>query len=174
MWLEDRFLTWWLHGARYTWLRLRRRLFEGGFLSTLLPAVNSLDDIQSRLKEVAWKKDWLPQLFDCVSYPQRVWSRKKDDCDGFAILAAALLSGWAPETNPVMVTAMIAPLKNSHSVCVFKQGENLRYFSNDTLKPGNFQSYQAIVADFATHPNRLICWDVVQPDTLATLEFHVV
>jgi hypothetical protein len=169
----DRFLIWWLHGPRYSWSRLRRRLFERGFLSKPLPVVNSLEDIQTRLKEVNWKQDGLPQLFDCVSYPQRVWSKKKDDCDGFAILAAELLKRWNPQTDPVMVTAMVAPMKNSHSVCVFNQGENLRYFSNEALNPGLFQNYREIVANF-TPPNRLICWDVVQPGTLEQLEFHVV
>ena len=169
----DKFLIWWLHGPRYGWSKLRRRLFEGGFLATPLPQVNSLEDIQVCLKDVKWKRDLLPQLFDCVSYPQRVWAKKTDDCDGFAILAAELLYRWSPETNPVMVTAIVTPVKNSHSVCVFKQGESLRYFSNEVLKPGIFQSYQDIVAQFTSPPNRLICWDVVKPDTLEQLEFHL-
>ncbi|OGN96208.1 MAG: hypothetical protein A2Y89_01525 [Chloroflexi bacterium RBG_13_51_18] len=115
----------------------------------------------------------LPELYDCVSYPQRVWSRKKDDCDGFAVLAAALLSRWSPDTRPVMVTAMVAPMKNCHSVCVFHQGANLRYFNNSALNPGLFVNYYEIVNNFAP-PNRLICWDVVKPGTLEQLEFHIV
>ena len=170
----DRFLIWWLHGPRYSWSRLRRRLFEGGFLATPLPQVNSLDEIRARLRDVKWKKDWIPQLFDCVSYPQRVWAKRKDDCDGFAILAAELLKRWDPQTDPVMVTAMVTPMKDCHSVCVFKQGGSLRYFSNERLEPGIFQSYANIVADLTRPPKRLICWDVVKPDTLEQLEFHVV
>lgn len=173
MWLQDKFLTWWLHGPRYTWSRFRRALFEGGFLKKPLPAVNSLEDIQAFMIQVKWKRDMLPELFDCVSYPHRVWAKKKDDCDGFSVLAAELLSRWSPETDPVMVTAMVAPLKNSHSVCVFKLEGNLRYFNNETLKPGLFQSYADIVAEFTGPPNRLICWDVVRPCNLETLEFHI-
>jgi hypothetical protein len=173
MWLQDKFFIWWLHGPRYGWSKFRRRLFEGGFLDKPLPEVNSLEDIQKYLKEVTWKRDLLPELFDCVSYPQRVWKRKKDDCDGFAVLAAELLKHWDPDTRPVMVTAMVAPMKNCHSVCVFRQGVDLRYFDNSTLKPGLFVNYREIVDHF-TPPNRLICWDVVRPDTLEQLEFHEV
>ena len=173
MWIQDKFLTWWLHGPRYGWSKLRRRLFERGFLKTTLPPVNSLADILARLREITWKQDSLPELFDCVSYPQRVWARKKEDCDGFAVLAAELLNHWDPQTKPVIVTAMVTPMANCHSVCVFRQGGNLRYFSNAALRPGTFVSYGEIVANY-TPPNRLICWDVVKPDTLEQLEYHVV
>jgi hypothetical protein len=173
MWLEDKFLIWWLHGPRYGWSKLRRRLFEGGFLAKPLPQVASLADIQACLQEVTWKQDNLPQLFDCVSYPQRVWTKKKDDCDGFAVLAAELLNRWDPQTAPVIVTVMVAPLKRSHSVCVFNQGGGLRYFSNKELNPGLFQNYREIVDNF-TPPHRLICWDAVKPDMLEQLEFHIV
>ncbi|MHB8104557.1 MAG: hypothetical protein ACYDG5_03345 [Dehalococcoidales bacterium] len=171
MWLEDRFLIWWLHGPRYGWSKFRRWLFERGFLKTPLPSVNSLNDIQARLREVTWKQDSLPELFDSISYPQRVWKRKKDDCDGFAVLAAALLNDWDPQTKPVLVTAGFIPIANSHTVCVFKLGGGLKYFSNASLNPKIFQKYEEIVTDF-TPPNKLICWDVVEPNTLKQLEFH--
>jgi len=174
MWLQDRFFIWWLNGPRYGWSKLRRRLFEGGFLSAQLPEVHSVEDILACLQKVDWKKDWIPQLFDCVSYPQRVWAKKADDCDGFAVLTAVLLKRYDPATAPVMVTAMVAPMDKSHSVCVFRQGSELKYFSNRDLNPGTFRSYDEVVADFTRPPNRLICWDVVKPDTLEQVEFHVV
>ena len=171
--LMDKFDIWWLRGPRYTWSRLRRSLFEGGFLKKPLPPVNDLEDVKACLKQVNWKRDLLPELFDCVSYPHRVWAKKKDDCDGFSVLAAELLSRCLPETNPVMVTAMVAPLKNSHSVCVFELDGHFRYFNNKELKQELFQSYADIVADFTGPPNRLICWDVVSHCNLETLEFHI-
>jgi hypothetical protein len=173
MWLEDKFLTWWLGGPRYSWSKLRRRLFERGFLSESLPTVNSLEDILDKLRKVDWTQDNWPELFDCVSHPQRVWSTKKDDCDGFAVLAAALLNSWDPQTQPVIVTAMVTPLAKAHSVCVFRQGGGLSYFSNKELIPGVFQNYREIVDNFSGS-DRLICWDVVKPDTLEQLEFHVI
>jgi hypothetical protein len=64
-------------------------------------------------------------------------------------------------------------MKHCHSVCVFRQGVNLRYFDNSTLRPGLFVNYREI-GDSFTPPHRLVCWDVVRPDTLEQLEFHVV
>ena len=173
MWIQDKFLTWWLHGPRYGWSKLHRRLFEGGFLSKPLPTVNSLEDIQACMRKIEYKKDSPWELFDCVSYPQRVWDKKKDDCDGYSVLAAELLSRWNPETEPVMVTAMVAPIDDCHSVCVFKLGGNLRYFNNKELVGTGFQGYKEIVAEISKRPKKLICWDVVKPDTLEVLEFHL-
>lgn len=171
MGLQERFLIWWLHGPRYGWSKLRRWLLERGFLKTPLPPVNSLDCILACLNKITWKQDSLPEMYDSISYPQRVWVRGKDDCDGFAVLAAALLKEWDPQIEPVIVTAGFIPIANSHTVCVFKLGGGLKYFSNASLNPNIFQKYEEIVADF-TSTNRLICWDVVKPETLQQLEFH--
>jgi hypothetical protein len=171
MWLEDCFLSWWLHGPRYGWSKLRRFLFERGFLKTELPKVATLNDIQQSLQKVTWKQDGFAELFDCVSYPQRVWARKKDDCDGFAILAAAFLKQLKTPTHPVIVTAMVTPMAQSHSVCAFEMGGGYRYFSNRDLNPHIFTSYKDIVDDF-TKKYRLVCWDVVDPDTLKELDYQ--
>lgn len=112
-------------------------------------------------------------LFDCISYPQTVWSKKEDDCDGFAILAAELLRRWAPATNPVLVTAIVRPMPLSHTVCAFRQGDSFLFFDNSALRQGNFQEYRDTVDQFTRRAKSLVCWDVVKPDTLETLEFHV-
>lgn len=112
-------------------------------------------------------------LFDCISYPQTVWAKEKDDCDGFAILAAELLRQWAPATNPVLITAIVKPMQLSHTVCVFRHEDSFLFFDNRDLRKGNFQEYRDVVAYFTKSAKRLICWDVVKPDTLETLEFHV-
>lgn len=174
MWLQDCFLKWWLHGPRYGWSKFRRCLFERGFLNVELPKVETLDDIIEKLHKVEWKKDWIPELFDCVSYPQRVWKRRKDDCDGFAVLAAALLKQLKTPSNPIMVTAMVNSINNCHSVCVFETDEGFKYFSNWELNPNTFNSYEEIVKDFVGTKYRLICWDEVDPDTLKQLKFHPV
>jgi hypothetical protein len=174
MWLQDQFLKWWLHGPRYSWSKFRRFMFERGFLKKPLPPVKTLADIQSSLREITWVKDGLGELFDCISYPQRVWSKKKDDCDGFAILTAALLNQWDKNTKPVIVTAMVSSMTHCHSVCVFQLGGGLRYFSNKELSPKTFASYKKIVADFVNPSYRLICWDIVEPNTLKQREFNVI
>ena len=170
--ITDGFLKWWLRRGRYGWSKLRRRLFERRYLTTALPQVNSLDDIQACLRQVTWTMDSPLHLYDSISYPQTVWATKKDDCDGFAVLAAALLRGWSPATDPVLVTVMVKPVSASHTVCVFRHGGDLWYFSNSDLLQGNYASYGDIVAIITAGTSRLIGWDVVKPDTLETLEFH--
>ena len=103
----DWFLTWWLRSGRYGWSRLRRRMCEGKYLSTVLPEVSTLAEIAGCLKEVTWTMDGPLHLYDSISYPGTVWTRKKDDCDGFAILASALLRKWHPDSKPVLLTAII-------------------------------------------------------------------
>lgn len=172
MWLMARFLTWWLRGPRYRWSRLRRRLFEGRYLKTKLPDEKSLKTIQLHLQRVKWSGDGFFHLYDSISYPQRVWAKKRDDCDGFAILAAELLQRWDPTTNPVLVTAMVKPVKSCHTICIFQDGPKLAYFSNSNLHRGNFRKYEDVVADFTQKYEYVICWDVVRPDTFGQIYFH--
>jgi hypothetical protein len=138
-----------------------------------LPAVASLADIEAQLIQVHWTMDGPFHLYDSISYPQTVWVRKKDDCDGFAILAAELLQQWQPETRPVLITAMLRPAQNSHTVCGFHAPSgNLWFFDNSSLRQGNFETYADIIA-WIKRDFRLVCWDVVDPETLQTIEFHL-
>ena len=116
----DWFLTWWLRSGRYGWSRIRRRMCEGKYLSTVLPEVSALSEIEECLSRVTWTMDGPLHLYDSISYPETVWARKKDDCDGFAILAATLLQRWNPDSKPVLLTAIIRPVGQSHTVCVFR------------------------------------------------------
>jgi len=168
----ERFLIWWLQKARYRWSRLRRKLCETKYLHQTLPTANSLADIEVCLAEVTWTMDGPFHLFDAISYPQTVWAKKKDDCDGFAILAATLLQRWEPSSRPVLLTAMLRPMRRSHTVCGFTvPGAGLWFFDNSALRRGHFQTYADIVTEIKGKA-RLVCWDVVDPDTLQTIEFH--
>jgi hypothetical protein len=171
----DFFLVWWLRSGRYRWSRLHRRLFEQRYLSTALPTVNSLEEIESSLKEITWTMDGPLHLFDCISYPNVTWAKKKDDCDGFSSLAAELLNRWNPNCNPVLVTAIVRPVRNSHTVCVFinPQG-NLCFFDNSSLRCENYQTYSEVVTRISEHTDRLICWDIRNPATLEMVEFNEV
>ncbi len=170
--IADIFLVWWLRRGRYGWSWLHRRLFERKYLVAALPSVNSLEDIASRLKEVQWTMDGPLYMFDCISYPQATWMKKRDDCDGFAILAAHLLQQWRPDTTPVLITAMLHPVSNSHTVCGFySQDGSLWYFDNSLMRQGNFSSYADIVSEIKG-TNRLVCWDVREPVRLGLIEFH--
>lgn len=96
--LVDSFLVWWLKDSRYKWSLLHRKLCEQRYLATALPSVSSLQEIERCLKDVTWTMDGPLHLFDCLSYPQATWAKKKDDCDGFAVLAAAYTDG---NHNPI-------------------------------------------------------------------------
>ena len=170
--ITDGFLTCWLRKGRYKWSRLRRRLCEAKYRDKELPTVGSLRDIEACLRKVTWSKEGPLHLFDSISYPQTVWAKKKDDCDGFAILAAALLQRWQPDCRPVLITAMLRPVSHSHTVCVFRApGGALWFFDNYVLRKRNFHTYAAI-AMVVKRKYKLVCWDVVDPDTLQTIEFH--
>jgi len=82
-------------------------------------------------------------LFDCISYPQATWAKKKDDCDGFSSLAAELLRRWNPNCNPVLVTSVVHPFQASHTVCVFAAPEGgLCFFDNESLRCEDCQTYE--------------------------------
>jgi hypothetical protein len=172
MGLVDAFVAFGMKNLRYPWSRLRRRLCEGRYLKKELPPVNSLTDVQDCLKDINWVQDGFFHLYDAISYPQTVWAKKKDDCDGFAILAAELIQRWEPSLNPVLVTAAVRPMSKSHTVCAFKDGEKLAFFDNTRLRKGNYKEYGDIVAKISQRAERVVCWDAVKPDTLEALEFH--
>ncbi|MFC2010051.1 hypothetical protein ACFLVU_01105 [Chloroflexota bacterium] len=171
--MVDWFLTWWLRSGRYGWSWLRRRLFEFRYHNKPLPAVNSLEDVQACLEKVEWTKDGPLHLFDCISYPQVTWVKKRDDCDGFSSLAAALLHNLDAGYNPVLVTAMVRPVKSSHTVCAFtSQQDGLWFFDNSLLRSEGYQTYEDIVNRISRRGHRLLCWDVREPSTLKMIEFH--
>ena len=173
--LIDGFLVWWLQDSRYKWSWLRRRLCERRYLTTTLPSVSSLEEIEDCLKKVEWTMDGPLHLFDCISYPQVTWAKKRDDCDGFASLAAELLKQWNPDCNPVLVTAMVRPIKASHTVCAFTAPQgSLWFFDNYLLRREDYQAYGDVVAKFSQHAKKLVCWDVRNPITLEMIEFHKV
>jgi hypothetical protein len=170
--ITDGFLTCWLRKCRYKWSRLRRKLCEAKYRDKELPAAGSLEDIKACLKKVTWSMDGPLHLFDSISYPQTVWAKKKDDCDGFAILAATLLQRWQPECRPVLITAILRPASHSHTVCGFYAPDGaLWFFDNYLLRKRNFHTYAEIVTE-VKGKNKLICWDVVEPSTLQPMEFH--
>lgn len=169
----DWFLVWWLRIGRYKWSWLRRRLFERRYLTTALPVANSLEEIQLCLKEIEWAMDGPLHLFDCISYPQVTWSKKKDDCDGFSSLAAELLTRWKPTCKPVLVTALVRPVQASHTVCVFAAPEGgLWFFDNATLRNEGYATHEDVVLRISRPNHRLICWDVREPTSLDMVEFH--
>ena len=171
--ITDWFLVCWLRRGRYIWSKLRRRLFERRYLSAALPVADSLSDIETSLNKITWTKDGPLHLFDCISYPQTTWVKKKDDCDGFSMLAAELLNRWNPSCNPVLVTAIVRPVQYSHTVCVFTSPEgDLCYFDNQNLHSENHEKHENIINKIVKENHSLVCWDVRNPFTLDMVDFH--
>jgi len=171
--LVDCFLTWWLRSGRYQWSRFRRVLCEREYLSTVLPQVSSLQEIEDCLKQVTWTMDGPLHLYDCISYPQATWAKKKDDCDGFASVAAELLNNWDTSCNPVLVTAIVRPVRASHTVCAFlaPQGD-IWFFDNYSLRRENCHTYDDVVSKIIQPNHKLVCWDARDPITLELREFY--
>ena len=171
--VTDWFLRWWLHRGRYGWSKMRRRLFERRYLSTPLPEAKSLSEIGACLEKVTWTGDGLLHLFDSISYPHVTWAKKKDDCDGFAILAAELLQRLNPDYKPLLLTALVHPIGKSHTVCVFVSDTGkLRVFDNYSLKAKEHDVYDSIIQRISQGSRKLVCWDVREPDTFVLVEFH--
>lgn len=171
--ITDLLLRWWLRSARGPWSRFRRRVFERKYLRTALPSVNSLADVEAALKQLTWTGDGPLYLYDAISYPQTTWARKRDDCDGFASLAAELLNRWNPAEAPVLLTAGVRPVAASHTVCVFRREQgDLGFFDNEQLRIEGYRTCAEVVSRIASNGKRLVCWDVKDPATLKTLEFH--
>ena len=143
--LIDSFLVWWLKSGRYPWSRLVRRISGWRNTKLSIPTAKSLDEVASLLKQVTWTMDSLFHLYDSISLPETVWDKKRDDCDGFAVLAAALLRSWNPSTNPKLVTVMLHPVRESHTVCAFREGEHFRFFDNYYLNRDNYKNYGRII-----------------------------
>jgi len=100
------------------------------------------------------------------------WAKKKDDCDGFATLAANLLNQLNPDYKPTLVTAIVRPVRYSHTVCAFQSPQNtLWFFDNYTLRKEDCNSYDEVVNKF-TQNTRLVCWDARDPFTLEIIQFH--
>jgi hypothetical protein len=171
--IVDRFLVCWLKGGRYRWSKMRRWLCERGYLKNPLPTVISLEDIENRLKQVTWTMDGPLHLYDSISYPEVTWTKKKDDCDGFASLAAALLNQLDEGYAPALLTVMVRPLRRSHTVCAFKAPSGgLWFFDNASLRRVECQGYADIAGLISESVDRLVCWDVRDPATLEMIEFH--
>lgn len=168
----DGFLVWWLRYGRYGWSKLRRCLFERRYLKMQLPAVDSVEDIQSCLEKITWTMDGPLHLFDSISYPQTTWEKKKDDCDGFATLAAELLKQLDDSFNPVLVTAMLRPVRASHTVCAFNNPDGTVSFFDNASMRNDCATYCQIVERISRNCKKLVCWDIRTHDNLELMEFH--
>ncbi|MQA00200.1 MAG: hypothetical protein GEU80_12890 [Dehalococcoidia bacterium] len=164
----------WLRFGRYRWSRLRRGLFERRYRDTPLPDPRRIEEVAQVLAQVTWTPDGLLHLYDAVSRPGTTWAKRRDDCDGFAALVAELLRRLDRAHAPVLVSAVLRPLRRSHTVCAFHEPStgDLRAFDNARLRPERFASTAEVAGYLARRGHRALCWDAVSPSDLRVLEAH--
>jgi hypothetical protein len=144
----------------YIWLRYGRKHWS--LLINLffwkerqpLPSVSDLADIASALKTITWRPD---RFGDWIQDPELTWGTKRGDCEDFAALAVRLMGRIGIEGY--LLSVILHPLKYSHAVCVFRQGDRWVYFSNAQLIETDCQSDKDIVKIVANDHN-IVCWSL--------------
>ena len=171
--LTRKFGSVWRRRLRYPWSKLYRAVFERGYRAAPLPPAATVDEVRAALEAVTWSPDGPRHLFDAISSPGAVWARRRDDCDGFAILAATLLARMDPQSAPLLVSTVVLPVSESHTVCAFSDGagDGYRVFDNARLRDERFATLDDIAAYVAKRGRVPVCWDVVRPADLGTIEF---
>jgi hypothetical protein len=171
--LAARFGAIWLRWLRYPWSRTYRLVFERRYRNAPLPPATTIDEVRQVLASLTWMPDGPRHLYDAISYPGAVWARRRDDCDGYAILAATLLARIDSRSAPLLVTAIVLPVKRAHTVCAFREPgvEGFRAFDNARLLDTRFASLETVARYIARRGARGICWDVVRPADLRPLVF---
>jgi len=173
-WLLRRFGHVWLRYLRYPWSKVYRILFERGVQTAPLPPASTVEEVRAVLAAVTWSPDGPRHFYDAISHPAAVWARRRDDCDGFAILAATLLARIDPRFAPLLVSAVVLPISESHTVCAFRDGagDDYRVFDNARLREERYASLEEVAGLLARRGKVPLYWDVVRPADLRTLTFR--
>lgn len=170
------FVRFWVRKGRLIWSKIYRSIFERKYAGKLLPTLATEgetltpDKVLIRLKwvlsKITWRQDKWYMLFDVISYPQTVWFKKEDDCDGFAILAAALLEqarNSVPRLgNVFLLTVVGRPLENSHTVCVFDIDGVLYVADNNYVYRSSRTTIDKIAEDYLKKNfKKPYCWQLI-------------
>ena len=165
----------WLRRIRYPWSRLYRWINRWEVEPVKLPGVGSVEDVSRCLRAVQYKPDDYRSMWDAIEDPRQVWKRKAGDCDGSSVLAAALTKALFPGTRPVLLTVVSRNFARSHTVCVYEKEGHLWEISNwhRAAPKGPYRNKEEIATSVAWRTRApIVCWDVVDPETLEQLEFH--
>lgn len=136
----------WLSGPRYWWSNLYRFLFEQKYKLVAMPRVQSIYDIEKVLRTISWSADSAYKLYDSISYPGTVYTTKKDDCDGFAILAVELLKQL--QIYGYVYTYVPMDFASAHTICVFRYKGFVCAFSNSYLYETHAPNLKAFLDTF--------------------------
>ncbi|MDI6759020.1 MAG: transglutaminase-like domain-containing protein [Candidatus Omnitrophota bacterium] len=137
------------------------------FLSILcllsLPSLclsQNIEGVTSFIHNPAQLSKWLSKEFryelefpDYWQPAQETLNSKKGDCEDFAILTQEILKGLGIKSDIIIV--VLKDLKQSHALCMFKDGESYSYFSNQNLIQTNAGTIKEAIQE--EHPD----WDSI-------------
>lgn len=118
-----------------------------------LPTVQTLQDVQDRLREVKWKVD---AFGDWIQVPALTWGTRRGDCEDQAVLAQVLLKQIGIHGH--ILSVYLRPNRYSHAVCIFPYNwytfyegnigchqQNWAVFSNGVMLKEMFSTVKAVV-----------------------------
>lgn len=159
-------IRFWVRKGRLIWSKIYRFLFEWRYKKYSLPKIsdNLLLKLQYILLQITWTPDPWYMLFDVIPLPQKVWKTKKDDCDGFAILAAAILK-QSDINEVVLLTVVGSPIKHSHTVCCFKLNDQWYVADNQVVYRSVSNNLEKIAEYYLKKLFRKpYCWQIITPE----------
>jgi len=167
----------------YLWVRFYLsavlRLAELRYLGKELPTVTNLQDVENRCREVTWTPDWklaphvkLRRLWwDCLSYAETVWARKKDDGDGFAILACELCKQLG--IKAYILSVFTSPGQYSHAVAFGRHSGNPFMFNNGRLVWFDAAHTVEHVVQNAASGHDVVAWSLEDHETGELVRLHI-
>lgn len=178
--LNRLFIRFWVRKGRLWWSKIYRKLFERKYLRKPLPELTLIDteplkpeQVMNRLRwvlsKIEWRQDKWYMLSDAISYPQTVWAKKADDCDGFAILSATLLERARQHIDGlgevVILTVVGSPIRNSHTITCFNLKGHWYVTDNDRVYMSGLDSIEEIAEFYLRRLFRkYYCWQLIDID----------
>lgn len=160
------------------WFRVRIpwskfwRFFE--WKRSPLPAIEGFSDLRAILNRIEWTPDPWWKLGDVLQSPEWTWAKRKDDCDGFALVSLAVMQKSKLGTG-FLVTAVTRPIRHSHSVALFPwdalvdrgsgivvtKASRWKWTSNAWLMETRKDSFAALIRQLFPDPNdKILAIDV--------------
>ena len=111
------------------WSNIYRVIFESKYSKFNGPKCSSIVDVSRALRAIKYEHDGIKRFIDTVSYPQAVYERGRDDCDGSAIFAHAMIA-QNELARPWILSVAWLDEKNKyhgHAVCMYTHVDDGSY-----------------------------------------------
>ena len=149
--------------VRIPWSRFWRFL---EWRKASVPLILNFVDLKKILNRIEWTSDPWWKLGDVLQSPEWTWAKKKDDCDGFALVSLAIMLESRLGIG-YLVTSVTRPIKHSHSIALFPwdalvhresgivvtQASHWKWTSNAWLMETRKDSFAALIKRIFPDPN---------------------